>query len=194
MPQIERIGIQGFRRLKDVNVKMRPLMALIGANGVGKTSFMDGLSLLADSARGGMNRRINEMGGASEVITRGGSEDIVLRADMGVVNHAPLEYYLSVMPQGQGYSITTETLIQSRAGYEEPFKHIESYFGDIHFYDPERRGLVRPNWDHDALESWLSQVPKMFQQPEEFRRTVGSFAQYRPIDVGHRSPVKMPSN
>ena len=192
MPQIERIGIQGFRRLKDVNVKMRPLMALIGANGVGKTSFMDGLSLLADSARGGMNRRINEMGGASEVISREGSEDIVLRADMGVVNHAPLEYYLSVMPQGQGYSITTETLIQSRAGYEEPFKHIESHFGDIHFYDPERRGLVRPNWDHDALESWLSQVPKMFQQPEEFRRTVGSFAQYRPIDVGHRSPVKMP--
>ena len=192
MPQIERIGIQGFRRLEDVKIEMRPVMALIGANGVGKTSFMDALSLLADSARGAMNRRINEMGGASEVMTRGGPEDIVLSADMGVANYEPLEYSLCVMPQGQGYAITTETLIQSRAGYEEPFKHIESYFGDIHFYDPERRGLVRPNWEHDASESSLSQVPKMFQQSEEFRRTVGSFAQFRPIDISHRAPVKMP--
>lgn len=192
MPQIERIGIEGFRRLEDVNIEMRPVMALIGANGVGKTSFMDALSLLADSARGTMNRRINEMGGAAEVITRGSREDVVLRADMGVANYEPLEYCLCVVPQGQGYAITTETLSQSRAGYEEPFKHIESQFGDIHFFDPDRRGLVRPSWEHDPSESSLSQVPKMFQEPEEFRRTIGSFAQYRPIDIGHRAPVKMP--
>ena len=192
MPKIERIAIQGFRRLEDVTIEMRPMMALIGANGVGKTSFMDALSLLADSARGSMNRRINDMGGASEVITRGGTKGIALCADMGVENYEPLEYGLFVTPQGQGYTITAETLTQSRAGYPEPFKHIESLFGDIHFYDPERPGLVRPNWEHDALESSLSQVPKMFQQPEEFRRTVSSFAHYRPIDVGPRAPVKMP--
>ena len=193
MPQIERIGIQGFRRLEDVNIEMRPVMALIGANGVGKTSFMDALSLLADSAGGAMNRRINEMGGASEMVSRGDREDIVLRATMGVEDYGPpLEYYLSVMPQGQSYAITTETLTQPRPGYEEPFKHIESHFGNIHFYDPDKPGLVRPSWDHDAFETFLSQVPKMFRGPEEFRRTVGSFAQYRPIDVDRRSPVKMP--
>ena len=141
MPQIQRIGIQGFRRLETIDIRMRPMMALIGANGVGKTSFMDALSLLADSARGALNRRINEMGGVSEMVTKEGAEEIVLRAEMGVVGEQPLEYYLSVQPQGPRYSITTETLIQSREGYDEPFKHIESYFGDIHFYDPERAGI-----------------------------------------------------
>ena len=194
MPQIERIGIQGFRRLKDVNIEMRPVMALIGANGVGKTSFMDALSLLADSARGAMNRRINEMGGVSEMVTRDVLlPAIILRADMGVADDGPpLEYRLCVMPQGQGYAIMTETLTQSRPGYEEPFKHIESSFGNIQFYDPDRKGLVKPNWEPDASETFLSQVPKMFRGPEEFRQTVGSFAQYGPIDMGRSSPVKMP--
>ena len=192
MPQIERIGIQGFRRLEDVNIEMRPVMALIGANGVGKTSFMDALSLLADSARGAMNRRINEMGGASEMVTRDGLSPIVLRADMGVGDDGPpLEYCLCVMPQGQSYAITTETLTQSAAGRKEPFKHIESYFGNVHFYDPDK-GLVKPNWEHDAMETFLSQVPKMLRGPEGFRWNVGSFAQYGPIDVARRSPVKMP--
>ena len=193
MPQIERIGIQGFRRLEDVNIEMRPLMALIGANGVGKTSFMDALSLFADSARGAMNRRINEMGGASEMVTRDGREDIVLSADMSVANYGSLAYCLCVMPLGQSYAITTETLAQSREGHKEPFNHIESYFDNIQFFDPDRPGLVRPNWEPDALETFLSQVPKMLRGPEEFRRTVGSFAQYGPIDLARRrSPVKMP--
>ena len=193
MPQIERIGIQGFRRLEDVNIEMRPMMVLIGANGVGKTSFMDALSILADSAKGSMNRRINDMGGASEVITRGRSEDIALYADMGISGYEPLKYCLRVKPQGQGYAISTETLTQSREGPgRPPFKHIESYPGDIHYYDTDRSELVRPSWEHDILESFLSQVPKMFQQPEEFRRTISSMTQYRPIDVGQRAPVKMP--
>ena len=145
MLEIKRIEIEGFRRLIDVKIEMRPMMVLIGANGVGKTSFMDALSLLADSARGSMNSRINEMGGASEVITRGRSEDIFLRADMDVPNYEPLEYRLRVAPQNQGYAISEETLSQARGGggYEGPFKHIESSFGDIHFYDTEKRGLVR---------------------------------------------------
>ena len=187
MPQIKRIGIAGFRRLIDVDIEMRPMMVLIGANGVGKTSFMDALSLLADSARGSMNRRINEMGGASEVITRGRSEDIILRADMDVPNYEPLEYCLRVAPQGQGYAISEESLSQAREGYPGPFKHIDSVYGDIHFYDTERRGLVRPSWEHEPLESALSQVPKMFEQPEDFRRSLSSLTQYHVLDVGQRA-------
>ena len=51
-PKINRIGIEGFRRLKDIDIEMRPMMVMIGANGVGKTSFMDALSLLSASAKG----------------------------------------------------------------------------------------------------------------------------------------------
>ena len=192
MPEIKRIGIERFRRLTNIDLEMRPMMVTIGANGSGKTSFMDALSLVAASAKGSLNQRLNDMSGAAEVITRGRLGDIVLRAEMDVPYYEPLQYNLRVAPQGQGYTIPEETLTQARDGFPEPFKYIESLNGDIHFYDTDTRGLVRPNWEHDSLESALSQVPKMFQQPEEMRRTLSSVTQYHVLDVGQRSPVKLP--
>lgn len=35
--KINRIKIDGFRRLKNIDLKISPFMVLIGANGVGKT-------------------------------------------------------------------------------------------------------------------------------------------------------------
>ena len=192
MPKVERIGIEGFRRLANVDIEMRPLMVVVGANGVGKTSFMDAISLLAASARGSLNQTLSSMGGAAEILTRGNTGSIVLKADMNIPNQRPLEYFLSLSPYGQGYAIQEETLTQVRTGYAEPFKHIESTSGDSHYYDPENNRLVRPNWEHDSLESFLSQVPKMFQQPEELRRTLGSATQYHVLDVGKRAPIKLP--
>ncbi len=40
MEQFERIRVQGFRRLQDLELKLRPLCVLIGANGSGKTSLL----------------------------------------------------------------------------------------------------------------------------------------------------------
>jgi predicted ATPase len=40
MRAFHRIEIDGFRRLKGVNLELRPLCVLIGANGAGKTSFL----------------------------------------------------------------------------------------------------------------------------------------------------------
>ena len=62
MHKIRRVGIEGFRRLRDVSIDMRPMMVMVGANGCGKTSFMDALSLLASSAEGGLNRRLTGYG------------------------------------------------------------------------------------------------------------------------------------
>ena len=194
MPKVERIGIEGFKRLSNVDVEMRPIMVMIGANGVGKTSFMDAISLLAASARGSLNQNLSGMGGAAEVLTRGSLGDIVLKAHMDIPNQRPLEYSLSLSPQGQGYAIPEEMLTQVRGegGYTGPFKHIESVSGDSHYFDTDSNRLVRPNWEHDSLESFLSQVPKMFQQPEELRRTLSSATQYHVLDVGKRAPIKLP--
>jgi predicted ATPase len=45
MCKINHIKIGGFRKLKEIDLLVRPFMVLIGANGVGKTSLshiMDG--------------------------------------------------------------------------------------------------------------------------------------------------------
>ncbi len=193
MHKVNKIRLTGFRRLNELKIEMRPLMVVIGANGVGKTSLLDSLSLLSSSAAGTLNRKLSAMGGVMEVLTRGRSGDILLGAEMVVPGHEPLEYDLYVEPKGQTYSFSRETLSQTRPGYpKRPFKHIESHYSDIRYFDILTNRLVRPDWQYNPLESSLSQVPKMFREPEELRQTLSSVTQYHVLDVSQRAPVKLP--
>ena len=51
MNKINRIKISGFRRLHDIDLEMRPFIVYIGANGIGKTSWLDAFSLLSVATR-----------------------------------------------------------------------------------------------------------------------------------------------
>lgn len=193
MRKIKEIHIAGFRRLRDIHIEMRPMMVLIGANSVGKTSILDAMSLLSASAAGKMNTALNSIGGVADLATRGQERKITLGAEMDCPGYNPLHYQLDVETRGQGYAIPCETLTQEGGDkYNAPFKHIDSNNENTSYFDQIEKKLVRPNWEHNPLESSLSQVPKMFQQPEEFRRTLSSISQYHVLDVGPRSPVKLP--
>lgn len=192
MYKINHIKIGGFRRLKDIDLPIRPFMVLIGANGVGKTSLLDACSLLSATAAGGLNSKLSELGGVANILTREKAESVSLFVDMDVPEYHPIEYDLRLTPKGVGYAISSEVLSQARDGFTGPFKHIESHDGDIRYYEIEPRRLVRPNWEHNPLETSLFQVPKMFREPEELRRILGSVTQYHALDVGPRAPVKLP--
>ncbi len=51
---------------------------------------------------------------------------------------------------------------------------------------------MRPNWAHNPLETSLSQVPKMFKEPEDLRSRLSSSTLYHVLNVDSRSPVRMP--
>lgn len=76
MNGFEKIEIYGFRRLRSVQVEMRPLTVIIGANGVGKTSFLEIFSLLSESAKGQLQSKISEFGGLSDILTRDNAESL----------------------------------------------------------------------------------------------------------------------
>lgn len=192
MDTIRYIRIEGFRRLLDLGLEMRPLMVLIGANGVGKTSVLDAISLLSSSAAGTLNRTLNGMGGLTDVMTRDTVSSLVLEAEMEVPDRAPLKYELNLVPKGQSYAISYESLSQSSPEHIQPFRHIDSHYDSIKYFETEDSRLVRPDWEHDPLETSLSQVPKMFHNPEELRSMLGSATQYHVLDVGPRAPVKLP--
>jgi len=193
MHKVRKINISGFRRLYDVDIEMRPLMVMIGANGVGKTSLLDAISLLSASAAGKLNRKLNsDLGGVADVLSRGSAGNIAVGAEMEVNGHEPLKYNLEIEPRGQSYTIPIETLSQARVGYDQPFKHIESQYDNIRYFDTVSGKLLRPDWQHDSLESSLSQVPKMFKAPEELRRVLSSITQYHVLDVSQRAPVRLP--
>lgn len=194
MYKINRIKFSGFRRLLAFDLPVRPFMVLIGANGVGKTSFLDAFSLLSASASGNLNSTLSQFGGIASILTRGRSDSLSFLVDMDIPGYNPLEYELQIEPKGVGYSISKECLSQQRDGYPGPFRHINSSGGDIRYYEIEEGRLVRPDWEHNPVETSLAQVPKMFRQPEELRRILATATQYHVLDVGPRAPVKMPQS
>ena len=191
MYKINRVKIRGFRRLREIDLIVKPFMVLIGANGVGKTSLLDAFALLSASASGKLNSALSDLGGLSSLLTRGKSEELSLLVYMEVPGYQPLEYEVHLGPKGTGHSISREVLSQMQEGHTGPFKHIDSD-RDVRYYEIDKNKLVRPNWEHNPMETSLSQVPKMFRQPEELRRILATATQYHVLDVGPRAPVKLP--
>lgn len=186
------LSIKGFRRLDDVRLSLRPLSVMIGANGTGKTSVLDVLSLLASSAQGKLSSSISDLTGLANILTYDRAEELDLGITMKVPGYEPLEYSLRLRPQGIGYEIGEETLRQIRKPHPSPFIHIDSHEQHVKYYDPEKRKLLPPTWEHSPLETSLAQVPKMFKEPEDFRRRLASSTFYHVLNVDPRSPVRLP--
>jgi predicted ATPase len=186
------LSIHGFRSLNEVRLSLHPLSVMIGANGTGKTSVLDMLSLLANSAQGRLSESIADLSGLQSVLTYDRAEELRLGISMTVHNYQPLEYALSLKPQGVAYAISEEKLSQQRLPNPPPFLHIDSHGPDIKYYEVDQKNLVRPNWEYKPLETSLSQVPKMFQEPEDFRNRLSSSTFYHVLNVDSRSPVRLP--
>jgi len=191
--QFEKIDIKGYRRLLSVELEMRPLNVVIGQNGIGKTSILEIFSLLASSASGRLRDTISKSGGINDILTCGKADELTFGLEMSVPNHNPLVYSLSLIPKNIGYEIKSESLTQDR-GHPEQFIHIMSSGSYIRYYNPENRGLEAPNWEHSYSETSLSQVPKMYNEPEIFRKQLASCTYYSAyaLNVGYNAPIRMP--
>lgn len=192
MNQFAHFSVHGFRRLFDIELDLRSFSVIIGANGSGKTSFLDVFSLLAASARGELNTKIGELSGLSALMTYDKAESLSIGLKMPVSGHEPLEYSLDLQPQGTTYLVNREILSQQRIQGRPPFKHIDSDGQDIKYFETKQNRWVRPTWQHNHLETSLSQVPKMFEEPETFRRSLASSTFYHVLNVDSRSAVRLP--
>jgi predicted ATPase len=199
------ISIKGFRRLADVQLELRPLTVLIGANGIGKTSLLDVLSLLASSAQGSLNGAMSELGGLNALLTCDRADELALgiaaevEKDAQIPSGVQIRYVLRIKAQGKGYAIAEEVL--SEALPQGSFNHIDSRGENIKYRIAGSHlsaegptsfdHVVRPTWEHNPFETSLSQVPKMFW-PEDFRRKLASSTLYHWLNVDPRSPVRLP--
>src|SRR5260370_38931408 len=90
------ISLQGFRRLHDVRLPLRPLSVMIGANGTGKTSALDVLFLLANSAQGKLSESIAYLGGSASVLTYDRAQELRLGLSIASHHHVPPDCPLSL--------------------------------------------------------------------------------------------------
>jgi predicted ATPase len=189
-----RLYVTGYRRLRAVDgLALKPMNVLIGANGVGKSSVLEVMDLLAASAQGVLENTISESGGISSLLTldeRTTSMSFAL--EMPIEREAPIEYQIKIARRGTGYAVSFEQLTQRQNPKAvTPFKFIDATGASVRYHNQKK--LLEPNWDYKLFESALSQVPKMYQKPEKFRQILASSTQiYHTLDVSVRAPVRLP--
>src|SRR5581483_7101910 len=115
MDRLERISIKGYRRLHSVDVELRPLTVMIGANGAGKTSLLEVFALLAASAAGRLQAKISDLGGISDILTRRKPDTIdtsslEIGVRMALEEYGSVNYEISLVLEGQTYRISHEVL------------------------------------------------------------------------------------
>ncbi|MGI9106473.1 MAG: AAA family ATPase [Pyrinomonadaceae bacterium] len=108
--KITQLDIKGFRSLKDVTWQPGDLNLLIGANGAGKSNLLRFLELLAVSARGGLGKYIQSLGGFNAIAWDGSVRDIswALNYADSVFHHD--RYEVKLTGGGWGYRVATELL------------------------------------------------------------------------------------
>ena len=127
-PGFSRLSVTGYRRLKALDIALRPLNVLIGANGVGKSSFLDVIDLLAGSAGGTLQATITDMGGMASLLTADGRTNaMTLALQMDQEGAAALDYQIRLSSETVGYVIAHEFLTQHRdPAALNPFKYIDA--------------------------------------------------------------------
>ncbi len=193
---ISELHIQGYKRLRDATFRLGPLTVLIGPNGVGKTSFLESLRLLADSARkeAGLADRLVALGGLDRVISRDAEVEATrLVVAQPVAGQNDVRYTLELRPKHADYEIQYEELSQQRrSDRPEPMHYVHSWPGHRYYFNPEQSKPTEPDFEFDDSETALSQIPAMYREPEAFRRSLARTAFFKPVDTGERAPIRLP--
>lgn len=67
---LTRVGLRNYKSIEFCDVTLSPLTYLVGANGSGKSNFLDALHLVRDALSSSLDNAMNERGGLSEVRRR----------------------------------------------------------------------------------------------------------------------------
>ena len=172
MPAIERIKIKGFKSLACIDgLPLRQINVLIGANGSGKSNFVEAFALLRAVAHGDLRKYVGQAGGAEQMLHFGRrtTDRMVIHC---MLRDAMLSYEVELRPsQSDGLFISSEAATTHKL--DDNGKHFvtrytlrdaESGINNLTDYYPTIERVRAPieKWQvyhfHDT--SWLSPMKK----------------------------------
>ena len=118
---ITRVQLKNFRSIAVCDVPLGPLTFLVGANGAGKSNFLDALRLIADALNSSLDHALRERGGIQEVRRRssGHPTHFGIRVDLALPSgvHGYLAFEVGARPRGE-YVVKQEHCSLGAAFYE----------------------------------------------------------------------------
>jgi predicted ATPase len=124
---LTRVVLHNYKSIGYCNVCLQPLTYLVGANGAGKSNFLDALHLVRDALSGSLDNALNERGGLNEVRRRssGHPTNFGIRLEFRLADGQPGHYAFKIGAlAGRGYEVQTEECVIGGVG-KGPFFRIE---------------------------------------------------------------------
>lgn len=108
---LKRVVLRNYKSIAHCDVKLSPLTYLVGANGAGKSNFLDALHLVRDALSGSLENAMNERGGFSEVRRRSSGHpthfSIQLEFTLPGGDDSKYSFTVGALPSG-GYEVQKE--------------------------------------------------------------------------------------
>lgn len=108
--RITELRIAGLRTLADIVLPLDGLTVLIGSNGSGKSSLIEGIELLRKLSEPNFCSLVNEHHGGLHSLLRRGSQEITLSATVSLEDGTDYEYTVDVEPSQTWATIRYEGL------------------------------------------------------------------------------------
>ena len=124
---LTRVVLRNYKSIASCDVKLGALVWLVGANGSGKSNFLDALHLVRDALTGSLDNALNERGGISEVRRRssGHPTHFGIRLEFRLADSSTGHYAFNVgaLPNG-AYEVQNEECVLGGIG-RGPFYRLE---------------------------------------------------------------------
>lgn len=125
---VTRVVLRNYKSIGYCDARFGPLTYLVGANGSGKSNFLDALHFVHDALSGTLDSALNERGGLSEVRRRssGHPNHFGIRLEFRLRDHRYGHYAFNIGAlAGRGYEVQAEECVIDGIG-KGPFFQIES--------------------------------------------------------------------
>jgi predicted ATPase len=180
---LTRVVLRNYKSIGACDVKLGPLTFLVGANGSGKSNFLDALHLVKDALTGTLDNALNERGGLPEVRRRssGHPTHFSIRLEFVLPNGQRGFYAFTIGAlTGRAYEVQVEKCGIGTRGMGPYFKIergklVESSESTFPVVTSDRLALVsvsglavfRPVFDALTAMGFYNLNPKLMRDPQK---------------------------
>jgi predicted ATPase len=150
--RLDRVKVAGFRSFRALDLQLRQVNVLIGANGSGKSNFIDIFRLLGELVRGDLQAGVRTRGGADRLLYLGAKATPELKASFEFGDNA---YDFTLKPTADHTLIFAE----ESGAYRSWSGHYTPLFGRGHAESQLHRHCTAQtpgiaDWIDASLKSW----------------------------------------
>ncbi|VWX57670.1 putative ATPase [Burkholderiales bacterium 8X] len=125
VPFLTRVVLRNFKSIGHCDVRLGPLTYLVGANGSGKSNFLDALHLVRDALATSLDNALNERGGVAEVrrYSSGHPTHFGIRLEFILPDQRRGHYAFNIraLPE-RGYEVQREECVVGKLGKGPSFR------------------------------------------------------------------------